>query len=797
MLRQIKYEWLKLTSNKFFVSCFILLFLANIIIFGVELYQKKEIYIKDFDYIASIESKYKDLSSEKMFEEVERETNLINDINLVQSFLRDHDYSFVESMLGDKMDVIKQLNERSQEQLDIEKEPYNILFDAMKYSHNFNKNLEKMEESYSLMNQFSIFSKKDTFNYRNIEKTRNDYSKLIDAGSQYNYRKGVVLFSKSKVTDLICILLVMLVSSTIFWQEREKKLWGLIHSNKKGRATVTKAKLSLYFLVTFGIVTMMYSMILLISSKIVGLGDLTANIQSISEFSKCSIPITVFEYLLLFFIFKTLAIFVIAMVLSAIFSSINNYNLAIGTFFSIFIISYIFYNKISILSSWNKLKFLNIFAITDTKYLLGDYVNLDFFKYAVNVKVAGLFFGALVFLLCLSITIYKLSQARFIQSKTLQFPRFIASMKKTIIPPINRIFIYELYKLFIVKKLIFVIASVAFLSYYTRIKVEPVYNLDEFVYLEYIKTLEGELTEEKEAIILEEKAKFDNLYREYNLLSQQYEKGEISKDEYDYNIYNLDSFKKKLPGFNKIYWQYEYLLKLNSSNKGFVNQISADYYFDNNERDVLEFTIFYIAVMLIFSWVFTMEYKNNAIHLIRSTKFGRNKLFWNKIIVCLAGVLMSIPIYIRRLLDMNKFYPMKTWEYSLNSIQQFRFVTENITILNYMIIRYIIIFYITVTIMFVTIFISLKLRKIIDTIIIMCVFTIAPIFIDLVGVKWLKFGTIMNGLYCNELFSSKKGIIILFGNLVLVTIILLLSFKNSYKIFVGTKRTIKKKGDML
>ncbi|NLZ46941.1 MAG: hypothetical protein GX896_09660, partial [Clostridiales bacterium] len=96
------------------------------------------------------------------------------------------------------------------------------------YLQSINDNAEKMIS-------MSIFSEPGTFSYNNISKTPQAYENLKGTKLEFGASSGVKMATSFLATDIIAVIMIMVIVSTLVTKEKELCQLGLVKTTYKGR----------------------------------------------------------------------------------------------------------------------------------------------------------------------------------------------------------------------------------------------------------------------------------------------------------------------------------------------------------------------------------------------------------------------------------------------------------------------------------------------------------------------------------------------------------------------------------
>ncbi len=247
----------------------------------------------------------------------------------------------------------------------------------------YDEYLESIKAQAKSMTAVSIFAKPDSFNYRSILKTPPAYEKMQDVRPVFGRSKGITLATDNSFTDILCGFILLFAVLSIMLYDREQGMSGLLFSLRRGRGYLIMTKLAALAITLFGAVVLLYAENLLLGAYLYGLGDLSRPIQSLSGFIGCNLKINLWQYLILYILFKFIAVFCIGAVLSLIAVNTKNTVSFYGISAAVLIVEGVLYVLIHPLSIYSIFRYINLVAFTKVNEIFCNYKNINFFEYPV------------------------------------------------------------------------------------------------------------------------------------------------------------------------------------------------------------------------------------------------------------------------------------------------------------------------------------------------------------------------------------------------------------------------------
>lgn len=259
--------------------------------------------------------------------------------------------------------------------------------------------LDSVQTKATQLAGISIFQKDSTgYDLKNIETTARVYAGLKDTVIDYYPQKGLYTALSYAFTDLILLAAMLLLALLLVRQERDSGLLALVRSLPGGRLKTALAKLGAFALSLPVVLVLLYGVNLAYCGAAFGLGPLRRTIQSVPALMRCTMQITVGQYLFLFLLAKWAGAFVMG--LWVMLAALAARRAAAG-WVGALVLPLAMYGiraAIPATSRLNVIKYANPASLLQTNELLGNYRNLYWFGTPVGMPLvewtAALLFGA-------------------------------------------------------------------------------------------------------------------------------------------------------------------------------------------------------------------------------------------------------------------------------------------------------------------------------------------------------------------------------------------------------------------
>ena len=162
--------------------------------------------------------------------------------------------------------------------------------------------LDSVQAKANQLAGISIFQKDETgYDLKNIDLTAQVYAGLGETVIDYYPQKGLYTAISYAFTDLILLAGILVLALLLVRRERDSGLLSLVRSLPGGRLKTALAKLGAFALSLLAVLALLYGVNLAYCGAAFGLGPLTRTIQSVPALMRCTMQITVGQYLFRFF----------------------------------------------------------------------------------------------------------------------------------------------------------------------------------------------------------------------------------------------------------------------------------------------------------------------------------------------------------------------------------------------------------------------------------------------------------------------------------------------------------------
>ncbi len=247
--------------------------------------------------------------------------------------------------------------------------------------------LDSIKERCRSITGISFFADEDSFAFKNALKTETVYDNVRINSLPFDVSEGVEIALFNNISDILLIFAIFASAVFVFTKDKEIGILNLLHSYRKGRGSLCINKL-LVLLIFSALANLVFmGANLAIGGFTYGLGDLTRPIQSVNGFFECSFNLSLWQYLLITFIFKSLGGFMWGVLFAFICSFSGNNAQIYGISVVIAVSEVLLYTKISTLSNYGLLHDFNLVSFIKPDNIFSTYRNINLFNEPFNALI--------------------------------------------------------------------------------------------------------------------------------------------------------------------------------------------------------------------------------------------------------------------------------------------------------------------------------------------------------------------------------------------------------------------------
>ncbi|MDE6728143.1 MAG: hypothetical protein K2J80_09440 [Oscillospiraceae bacterium] len=531
----------------------------------------------------------------------------------------------------------------------------------------YDKYIRSIEENKNRLNGVSIFVKKDTesFSSRNIEKSYNDHKDLTSENIGFTPYKGVKMASENTITDLFLLLSIMLFTGGLITEEKEKGLLRVTRATKNGVGKCMSAKLAALLIHSFVTVLLLYGSNFIYAAATTGVGDLSASIHSVAAFRESALDITLGEYFTFGLITKTAVIFTFGAAVTAV-SVISSKSFvpqlaAVGWLGA----NWLAFQFIPAYSIFNPIKYLSFWGIINPKFIYAEYLNFNVSEYPINRTL-----GTVALIAALFAAVTAAAVLLFVKGSSLD----IRKTRRASLIPFHihaNLLVHEGSKILFTNKAIVVLAIFALLIGCGDLEREHALSIGETYYQTIMKTLEGELTDEKERYILEEKARYDEAFAQIAAINEMIVSGEIDSNTGSGMRSQWEAVTALYPYFQRAEQQYKHIIEQHGG--VFIYDTGYRYLFGKfNDNFTIDLLLLSMCMIFAFGNALPMEDSVRSWNLLSATVRGKRRIISGKMITCaVCAAVMTVLPFVFRLISMFRTFPTALWGSAANDLPMY------------------------------------------------------------------------------------------------------------------------------
>lgn len=586
-------------------------------------------------------------------------------------------YSVIEGLSDEEK--LDWLDERLQEYMGQHNYSFKVLHELHEECYNvvhYKDYLDNIDAQAESMTSISIFAKPDTFNYRNILKTPPAYKNVQDVQPVFDVSKGLTLATDNSFTDILCGFIVLFAVLSIMLSDREQGMSGLLFALKRGRSYLLLMKIAALAITVFSVVLLIYCENLLISSSLYGLGDLSRPIQSLSGFIGCNLKISVLDYLILYVLFKFIAIFTVGAVLSLIAVNTKNTVSFYGISAVILIAEGIAYAQIHPLSIYSIFRYINLISLTKVNEIFCNFKNINFWESPVPLIPTSVGAVVVISAVCVGSSVFLYAKKRNLEFRRIGFKFKFGKGNK-----VHSQLYYTLYKSLILQKgLIVILVFLAVAGSMSQSFIKK-YDTADVYYEYYTKNYGGEITQETVDFYESEKIRFDELRARYDELMQVEDYFSVSAE--------INEIKKELAptlGFYTVYERLQQIKDIDGAQLFYDTGYKRAFGIAGYDDDMKYALAAILLCIFLISPLIANDNKYRMSYVINSTSSGRKSyILRNVLTAAVYGLLSALFWIIPYAISISQYYGHSGLSASIRCITDFMNFPINITVLQYII----------------------------------------------------------------------------------------------------------------
>ncbi|MGN0688597.1 MAG: hypothetical protein ACI4KA_10880 [Oscillospiraceae bacterium] len=375
-------------------------------------------------------------------------------------------------------------------------------------------------EQADALSGFSLFADENSFEYRSIIKSAEAYKNAMNIQPEYSASRGINT-AVSNVVGNISVLVIAVIAAILLFADRNSNQFAL--SMKNGGRYYASVKLCVLVLIT--VLSAVFISLANVGAACViyGLGDISRPVQGVEGFVFSPFVISVGEMLFLSVMLKALSAAAFGFIASLLCVCIRSNAAVFIITTMIIVIEAVLFFTIPSQSNMAIAKYANLWALSDTQAITGEYLNLNMFGYPFSNSFICIVFSILVSLLLVCSVL-------FFYPNTISSSNNLLGSRKSIFS--TSLLLHEIYRIFIERKGAFAfILAICISSYYGN-SFKMNYDVDERYKTAYINDIGGEINGDTYNYINAEKQRFADVQEQINELQTKYTDGKISAQGY-------------------------------------------------------------------------------------------------------------------------------------------------------------------------------------------------------------------------------------------------------------------------
>lgn len=361
------------------------------------------------------------------------------------------------------------------------------------YLDGYDDYMQSVQDNVTMMKENPLFSADDSFVYRNLIKTGEDYAKISDITPVSGENRGVMAVLQFTLSTFI-LLLIGVYIVLCFLAERQKGLYLLVRCTERGRTVLSLQRIGILCLGVFGAAVILYGSIFVISAVVFPGCDMTRPVQSIPELGSVIGRYSITEYFVLYVLRKAMGCFFACLLLYFCMSLFRS-SFCIVAFFLLMLGEYALYAFIIPTGKWSVFKYINLYtyAFCGTDY--ANYYNLNLFRRPMNIVETSDWFviigTAVMVLVCTLQYARQYPRSEYRTLKIVEKLRIFISKHK----PSCSLMTWELKKVMLSQKGLFIMAILIYLAYTASVESNYMDFRSKYV-VHWYQDFAGEITEE-------------------------------------------------------------------------------------------------------------------------------------------------------------------------------------------------------------------------------------------------------------------------------------------------------------
>lgn len=624
-----------------------------------------------------------------------------------------------------------------------------MLYDEYMSTETYQEYLLQVQDGIDTGRKVSIFLTK--FSQNNFDRTEKDYAEMKDSTPVFVGGYGIESAVSFFGSDVVIFLIIIITINMLFMQDKKSGMTDLTRAAGYGGGRLVFAKTISVFLYVALFSVIVYVSDILLAVVMYGTVDFAAPVQSLMSYAETAIQLNIGEFLVSAFLIRLLmyiAISSVVILLSII--ATNEIFLYVGAaaFGALEAGIYAVGKAVRIAPLYH----MSIAHTMNTAEFFG-YYNYNLFTQPVSdtiVDVMALVIMTVIFIWT-GIFIYSRSSLEY---RSVSFYRRKKKSRR-----LYGLCSIEIQKFIFGYKIIFIILAVIILQAVVYVKKDARWIESDMYYRNYMKLLEGEVTDEKKQFIEDEMAKMEEAKAEEAELNEMLNEGKVSQEYFDWRINEIDKILFREGTIIKCRDYITYIEGLDVDDAELVYDRGWNYIFggDDYERDINNAFIMVLAVILGAAFMYAEEYKYRMNVLIDISADRKKSRHMRDFIMFLYIVFLYLAVYLTELIWVNNEFGLSLGHANVLSLMDLSELKINTCIWGYYGLVTLVRFLTICVIVLIIKFICSRTKNTNQVIIISLILFLAPLLLNMLGIdafdrytaNWLLSGNMFLQSVCH------------------------------------------------
>lgn len=487
----------------------------------------------------------------------------------------------------------------------------------------------------------------DSFVIRYQKKVIENYTAILGSGQIPERISGFDEYVAMSGQISLLLFLVVILGSRIILCEHDSRMKPFLCISKRGNRTYVN-KLWLMLILSFGLSAVFSILNLTVCGIKFGFSGLQAPVVSVQSMEFCPYPMSIIGYILTVYVISSALTFLVALLSAGVGKLSGSY---IFTFLSGgTVCTCLYLSGFDLGSLFTRYRALNLFGIAVD--------SLPF--YAILLLLTGVLLGVIF---CLVGNRQTLFGERMHRAENLLLEKTDAVRKKVLKRKGSRrirrhgLYVYELKKIFISSKLILLVMLLLGSKIYFCVENDGQNDPYEREYYRLCTELGGELTEDKSATITIGLAQCEAILSRYEEMKAQVQNGLITSEEYNEYLQKLYAAEVRQSAFLGLDEQRRHIESLRNAGK------KAEIIYDSGWKTLFVAgpdLYLYALILLLFSGIYSFEYKSGMDRVLPSVKHGGYVLDRTKFLTAATVTAVLYLIFTATdIVSLTRMYPLE------------------------------------------------------------------------------------------------------------------------------------------